>query len=277
MDASAPADAGCDAGGRSCGVCGLQCGAHAFCEPDAGQCRCALGHQDCNGNLNTDGCEEPLAFQSPDWTFYSTLQDPEALQTPVVGPTARLNGLGTGDFVAGIVGSGLRIDETSPPGSSLEIPNDVTAMRVFDTDRGAIRFWYAPDYFAEEAVVTSLIRCSGAAGESFEITHPSGGGLYVKFQWVGDNVAFSIPHEELGWKPGEWVHVEVFWRAAGSWGLKYNEELLWSGSFPTLSSFTVCNELYVGNSPGGDRPARGVIDELMFLNSDVYELNTVCP
>ena len=270
-------DAHCDAGGRSCGVCNLSCGDNSSCEPDAGQCICELGRQDCNGDPWSDGCESWLSYESSHWTFYSTLNDLNAVENPVYGPTATAQDLTGDDFTEGLVENGVRIDADTASMGAIVVPNDVTGQQVFDTAEGAIRFWYQPNYFHDVGLVAPLVRCNGQ-GSSFEITHTDASIFYVKFHRdSNDDISLEVGPTLYYWDPGDWILVDVRWTEGDTWSLRINGEVLADGPLGTLSDFSPCQSVYVGSSSGGMGYASGILDEIMFFRRADYDLEFVCP
>jgi hypothetical protein len=275
--ADADRDAFCDAGGRTCGVCGLSCGPHATCAHDAGQCVCGLGYQDCNADPWSDGCESWLSFDSAHWTFYSTLDDIAAVQNPVHGPAANPQNLTGADFVTGVIENGVRIDSDSSPLAAIEVPNDIPGQPVFDTAQGAIRFWYQPNYFHDVNHQVPLMRCDGQ-GSSFEITHTAEGHLYIKFHRdAGADISMTLSTSQYSWSPGQWVLIDLRWTEGDTWSLRLNDAELANLPFGTLEGFAPCGSIYVGAGSGGMHHADGVIDEIMFFHRADYTLETVCP
>lgn len=275
----ATVDAFCDAGGRTCGVCGLSCGPNATCAHDAGQCVCDPGYQDCNQDPLSDGCESWLSYDSPEWTFYSTLDDVAAVQNPIAGPAGTVVVFTEDDFEAGFIRNGIHIPATITTTHEISIPNDDPAQKVFYTDQGAVRFFYKPNYPHDAEIQTTLLRCYGPNGHSFEITHTAIGSLYIKFEWQNDYLRLEIDKDGYSWWRDEWVVFELRWDSVEEniWSVHLNDTILATAAFPELSEFAGCEIIYVGTLPGTLRAANGVIDEIMFFRRYDYTLETVCP
>lgn len=219
----------------------------------------------------------PLTAADPIW--YSTLNDADALVTPVIGKGATSSNV---TYNSGVNGNSVKIDDDSEHITVSSLPGS-----DFKKDKGAIEFYYKPDVSANATQAIHFFNIENNSNNGLRLykTSSASSPLYLSYSYSGSTRSIGIPYELFSpyWELGRWTLFRIEWDRTKSSpnDLKifmdnHRPEVTPAGS--VFSDFTGTPNLYIGNvSSSGTEPARGSIDDFaIFGNPDsrVFTVNS---
>jgi hypothetical protein len=143
--------------------------------------------------------------------WHSTLQDNAAVNTPDVGGPGTVNG--TTSYATGRYGSAALFDAA---GENVTFGSGVGN---FDKMRGAIEFWYQPNYAHTDGVRHVLWQTFGDATHYmvFEKTAAAGANqLLFSINNGGTLTEVRVASTDYRWAASEWVHLRATWDATAA-------------------------------------------------------------
>lgn len=219
----------------------------------------------------------PLTAADPIW--YSTLDDANAITTPVIGKGATSSNV---TYEAGVNGNAVKIDANSEHVAVEGLPET-----DFKKDKGAIEFYYKPDVPASVDQAIHLFNIENNSSHRMRLykTNSTSSPLYLSYTHSGTTRSISIPYASFApfWEIGKWTLFRVEWDRTKSApnDLKIflnNERPEVTPAGSVFSDFSGTANLYIGNtSSSGTEPARGSIDDFaIFGNPDsrVFTVNS---
>jgi len=156
-----------------------------------------------------------VTVQTPAPIFHSTLDDLQALTTPLVGAGAgaEVNTSPPNDFVAAMAGNGVNTDAV---GERVLIPQTDGTQQNVELDKGTIEFWYRPGYDHDDGVKYTI----AGTGNWFtpgswhfgQHNASNNGELFVIYfnaqaQITQNNVVFT----DYSWSAGQWILIRITW------------------------------------------------------------------
>lgn len=203
----------------------------------------------------------PLTAGDPIW--YSTLDNANALTTPVVGKGATSSSV---TYESGVNSNAVRIDANSEHITVNSMPGT-----DFKKDKGAIEFYYRPDVGANANQAIHLFNVRSDDNNRFRMykTNSVTSPLYLSYTHGGTTRNISIPLASFQpyWQAGRWTLMRVEWDRSKSSPdhLKIFMNNIRPGATPSgsvFSDFTGTPNVYIGNITNtGTEPAMGVIDD----------------
>jgi hypothetical protein len=193
--------------------------------------------------------------------WHSTLQGGAAVNAPDVGAAGTYNG--TTSFSAGRNGNAALFDAA---GESVSFGS---GSGNFDKMRGALEFWYRPNYAHTDGVRHVLWQTFGDATHYmvFEKTAGAGNQLLFSINNGGVLTEIRVASTDYRWAADDWVHLRATWDATAA--LANQLHIVVNGVEPAHTvpaaayddtTMTVGTN-YIGNDSTGALPASGLIDE----------------
>ncbi len=237
--------------------------------------------QDLAGNANLS--DYPISFSvasstpPPGMLLHSTLDDLSSVTTPAVGTGANavVNTSPANDFVAGILGNGLRINAAGEYARFVQ--RDAFTQNV-ELDHGTVDFWFQPTYAASDGVRHTLLSIGTVSGSTVGIDIEKNNSLNANefsirvSNATGKIWGTGVPIGSYPWAAGQWVKIKVTWDF-NSLGrpvrIYFNGTEASQYSYNTIPSVLTMGPesqtayIYLGERTApGTTPANGVIDEL---------------
>ncbi len=240
------------------------------CNPDCTE----SGYDGTNRNpVHTFTDVDPI-YSSPDFGWYSTLENNDSILNQEAGSGATV--IGTPTYESAVNGSGMIIDQNN---EGVKIPINSTN---FDYISGAIQLAYKPDYASNSGEPNHYIfRADGPTGDSFELKYQNNG-LYYKIYDADADTQCVISAINIipGWSADQWLKLVATWNQSTSpkMSLKVYDQnsgnLLnsWTNTTCTMNFSTAITltDMYVGTWVGGTYNALGTVDDFMMFLNDTY-------
>jgi len=191
--------------------------------------------------------------------WHSTLQDNAAVNTPDVGGPGAVNG--PTSFAAGRYGgaalfNGVGANVTFGSGSG-----------NFDKTRGAIEFWFQPNYAHTDGTRHVLWQTFGDATHYMIFEKTAGNQLLFSINNGGTLTEVQVASTDYRWAATEWVHLRATWDATAALADQV-QVLVNQVRPPHTGPVSAYNDVtmtvgtnFVGSDFSGAFPASGLIDE----------------
>ncbi len=216
-----------------------------------------------NTDYNFDFKPFTDAYFADELLWYSTMDSAWEVKNPDVGDFYD-SAWDDVDFVDGMYGKGANYDADGES-ISFETANN------FNKAKGAIEFWYKPNYDHTDANYYYFWCNHVDANNQFMFRHENGGALQFFAKADGTYSNCSIGQSYYSWIAGEWTHLRVEWDDTLSdddqFKIYQNGKRLPTGDNNVdynSANLTLDDYTYIGNySSSASWDANGIIDEFM--------------
>ena len=208
----------------------------------------------------------PVSLTDAEPIWYSTMNDANALTTPVIGKGATSQNV---TYETAVNGNGVRIDAASEHVTVGSIPY-TTPPVSFKKDKGAIEFYYKPDLASTAAQTITLFNVRVNDTNQLKMYKQSGTNpLWLSYIYGGTTRSIQIPNASYSpyWRQLIWMKVRIEWDRTKSSpdDLKIFLDNIRPSATPAgtvFNEFTGAPTLYIGNVTNtGSEQAMGVIDD----------------
>jgi CSLREA domain-containing protein len=209
----------------------------------------------------------PVSRTSADPIWYSTMDDLQALTTPVIGKGVTSQNI---TFDTGVTGNGTRIDANSEHITIAAIPYATPPVSI-KKDKGAIEFYYKPLQNLASTSSMMFIWLNVDVNNRMTLWKDAGAGTIwygYRYGGVTRNINITGANYSSHWEIDKWMKIRLEWDRTKTYPnhlkMFINNQLLTSSA----SGGTVFNEfsgdphLIIGNyASNGVEPVMGIIDD----------------